>query len=102
MVISGAENIYPIEVENVLATHPAVADCAVIGVPDPPWGEAVQACVVLRPGMPANAEAVAAFCRERIARYKCRRRVVFLDALPRNPSGKVLKNQLRERSQPVD
>ncbi|PZP96626.1 MAG: hypothetical protein DI587_19310 [Variovorax paradoxus] len=102
MAISGGENIYPIEVENVLATHPAVAGCAVIGVPDPTWGEAVQACVVLRPGMPADAEAIATFCRERVARYKCRRRAVFLDALPRNPSGKVLEKQQRERSQPVD
>jgi acyl-CoA synthetase (AMP-forming)/AMP-acid ligase II len=102
MVISGGENIYPIEVENVLATHPAVAGCAVIGVPDPTWGEAVQACVVLRPGMPADAEAIATFCRERVARYKCRRRAVFLDALPHNPSGKVLEKQRRERSQPVD
>jgi acyl-CoA synthetase (AMP-forming)/AMP-acid ligase II len=62
----------------------------------------VQACVVLRPGMPADAEAIATFCRERVARYKCRRRAVFLDALPRNPSGKVLEKQQRERSQPVD
>lgn len=95
MVISGGENIYPIEVENVLATHPGVADCAVIGVPDTTWGEAVLACVVLRPGMQADAEAITAFCRERIARYKCPRHVVFIDALPRNPSGKVLKKLLR-------
>lgn len=97
MVISGGENIYPIEVENVLATHPAVADCAVIGVADATWGEAVQACIVLRPGAQATAAEIMDFCRERIARYKCPRHVVFMDALPRNPSGKVLKKLLRER-----
>ena len=97
MVISGGENIYPIEIENVLATHPAVADCAVIGVADTTWGEAVQACIVLRPGAQATEAEIMDFCRERIARYKCPRRVVFLDALPRNPSGKVLKKMLRER-----
>ena len=97
MVISGGENIYPIEVENVLATHPAVADCAVIGVVDATWGEAVQACIVLRPGARATEAELMDFCRERIARYKCPRHVVFLDALPRNPSGKVLKKLLRER-----
>ena len=97
MIISGGENIYPIEVENVLATHPAVADCAVIGVADTTWGEAVQACIVLRPGSQASAAELMDFCRERIARYKCPRHVLFLDALPRNPSGKVLKKLLRER-----
>lgn len=96
MVISGGENIYPIEIENVLATHPAVADCAVIGIADATWGEAVQACIVLRPGAAVTEAEIMDFCRERIARYKCPRHVVFMDALPRNPSGKVLKRLLRE------
>jgi long-chain acyl-CoA synthetase len=97
MVISGGENIYPIEVENVLAKHPAVADCAVIGIADVKWGEAVQACIVLRPGASATEAELIDYCRERIARYKCPRHVVFLEAMPRNPSGKILKKVLRDQ-----
>ena len=96
MIISGGENIYPAEVENVLVAHPAVADCAVIGVPDEVWGESVKACVVLRPGAQASADELIAFVRERLARYKCPRSVDFHDELPRNPSGKLLKRLLRE------
>jgi acyl-CoA synthetase (AMP-forming)/AMP-acid ligase II len=96
MIISGGENIYPAEVENVLVAHPAVADCAVIGVPDEVWGESVKACVVLRPGARASADELIAFMRERLARYKCPRSVDFHDELPRNPSGKLLKRLLRE------
>ena len=96
MIVSGGENVYPREVEDVLFQHPAVADAAVIGVPDERWGEAVRAVVVLRPGAEASAAALVAFCRGRIADYKRPREVAFLDALPRNPSGKVLKRELRE------
>jgi acyl-CoA synthetase (AMP-forming)/AMP-acid ligase II len=96
MIISGGENIYPAEVENALMKHPAVADVAVIGVPDETWGEAVKACVVLRSGMTATAQEIIAFARERIAHYKCPKSVDFLAALPRNPSGKLLKYQLRK------
>ena len=95
MIISGGENIYPAEVENMLVQHPAIADCAVIGVPDQRWGEAVKACVVLRANRQANEHEVIAFSRERIAHYKCPKSVDFVAMLPRNPSGKILKYQLR-------
>jgi fatty-acyl-CoA synthase len=96
MIISGGENIYPAEVENALASHPAVADYAVIGVPDERWGEAVKACVTLKPGVTATAEEIIRHTRERLAHYKCPKTVDIMEALPRNPSGKVLKRMLRE------
>jgi fatty-acyl-CoA synthase len=96
MIVSGGENVYPREIEEVLFQHPAVADAAVIGVPDERWGESVRAVVVLRPGTDAGAESLMDYCRGRIADYKRPRSVTFLDALPRNPSGKVLKRELRE------
>jgi long-chain acyl-CoA synthetase len=96
MIVSGAENIYPAEVENALFAHPAVGDAAVIGVPDAKWGEAVKAVVVLKPGAQASADELIAHCRTRIAGYKCPKSVDFVDALPRNPSGKVLKKELRK------
>jgi len=96
MIISGGENIYPAEVENALMKHPAVADVAVIGVPDEKWGESVKACVVLKAGASADAAAIIAFAREQIAHYKCPKSIDFLPALPRNPSGKLLKYQLRK------
>ncbi len=96
MIISGGENIYPAEVENVIASHPAVADVAVIGVPDPKWGEAVKACVVLKPGATAGADEIIAFTRGQLAHYKCPKSVDFVTTLPRNPSGKLLKRILRE------
>jgi acyl-CoA synthetase (AMP-forming)/AMP-acid ligase II len=97
MIVSGGENVYPAEVENALAAHPAVADVAVIGVPDERWGEAVKAVVVLRPGASADERELLDFCRDRIASYKRPRSVDFVDALPRNPTGKILKRELRER-----
>jgi acyl-CoA synthetase (AMP-forming)/AMP-acid ligase II len=96
MIVSGGENVYPREVEAVLFQHPALADAAVIGVPDERWGEAVKAVVVLRPGRSASAEEIIEFCKGRLAGYKRPRSVDFVDALPRNPSGKVLKRELRE------
>jgi fatty-acyl-CoA synthase len=96
MIVSGGENIYPAEVENALMLHPAVADGAVIGVPDERWGEAVKAIVVLRPGATPDAAGIVDFVRERIAHYKCPKSVDFVDAIPRNPSGKILKRVLRE------
>jgi acyl-CoA synthetase (AMP-forming)/AMP-acid ligase II len=96
MIISGGENVYPAEVENALAAHPAVSEVAVIGVPDDTWGEAVKACVVLRPGHEPDGQALIDWLRARLAHYKCPKSVDFLPALPRNPSGKVLKRVLRE------
>jgi len=95
MIVSGGENIYPAEVENAVFGHPAVADVAVIGVPDEKWGEAVKAIVVLKPGATATPEEIIAYTRERIAGYKTPRSVDFIAALPRNPSGKVLRRELR-------
>ncbi|HYC00812.1 MAG TPA: long-chain-fatty-acid--CoA ligase [Candidatus Limnocylindrales bacterium] len=97
MIVSGGENVYPREVENVLFEHPAVADAAVLGVPDQKWGEAVKAVVVLRSGATATAEELVEFCRGRLAGYKRPRSVDFVETLPRNPSGKVLKRELREK-----
>ena len=96
MIISGGENIYPAEVEMLLSAHPAVAEVAVIGVPDAKWGETVKACVVVRAGAEASAAELIAYTRERLAHYKCPTSIDFVDALPRNPSGKVLKRVLRE------
>jgi fatty-acyl-CoA synthase len=96
MIISGGENIYPAEVENAVFGHPAVAEVAVIGVPDARWGESVRAIVVRKPGMEVSADEIIAYARERIAAYKAPKAVDFIDTLPRNPSGKILRRQLRE------
>ncbi|MET0659003.1 MAG: long-chain-fatty-acid--CoA ligase [Steroidobacteraceae bacterium] len=95
MIVSGAENVYPIEIERALLEHPQVADVAVIGVPDPRWGEAVKAIVVRRDAAVTAADLIA-FARQRIAAYKVPKSVDFVDTLPRTPAGKVLKRQLRE------
>ena len=97
MYISGGENVYPAEVEKVLAGHPAIAEAAVIGVADERWGEAGRAIVVLRPGAPAEPEEIRAYCAERLAKFKVPASVTFTDVLPRNPTGKLLKAELRER-----
>jgi acyl-CoA synthetase (AMP-forming)/AMP-acid ligase II len=96
MIVSGGENIYPREVEEVLYQHPAVAEAAVIGIPDDKFGEAVKAVVVLRAGGTADADTIMDFCKGRLAGYKRPRSIDFAAALPRNPSGKVLKKDLRE------
>ncbi|HYD09389.1 MAG TPA: fatty acid--CoA ligase [Acidimicrobiales bacterium] len=96
MIVSGGENIYPAEVENVLMAHPDIADVAVIGVPDDKWGEAVKALVVKAEGKDPSPDDIIAFAKERVASYKCPKSVDFIDALPRNPSGKILKRELRE------
>jgi acyl-CoA synthetase (AMP-forming)/AMP-acid ligase II len=97
MIISGGFNVYAREVEDALASHPAVAEAAVIGLPDAQWGEVVAAAVVLREGLEASAEALAAHCGERIAGYKKPRRIAFVAELPRNLASKVLKGELGER-----
>ena len=96
MIVTGGENVYPAEVENALFGAPGVADAAVIGVPDEKWGEAVKAIVVPKPGEQPDAEAIIAHCRAKIAGYKVPKSVDFTDALPRNPSGKVLRRELRK------
>jgi len=95
MIISGGFNIYPFEIEQVLFTHPAVQDCAAIGVPDEKWGEAVKACVQLKPGAAASAGELIQLCKARLGSMKAPKSVDFLDQLPRSPVGKVLKRELR-------
>jgi acyl-CoA synthetase (AMP-forming)/AMP-acid ligase II len=96
MIVSGGENIYPAEVESALFGHPAVADVAVIGVPDERWGEAVKAVVVRKAGVQVTAGELIDWARERIAGYKLPKSVDFVEALPRNPTGKILKRELRK------
>jgi acyl-CoA synthetase (AMP-forming)/AMP-acid ligase II len=96
MIVTGAENVYPIEVESALAEHPDVADVAVIGVPDETWGETVKAIVVRRPGSTLTGDELLSWAKDRIAGFKRPRSVDFADELPRNPSGKLLKRVLRE------
>lgn len=96
MIVSGGENVYPAEVENAIQGCPGVADVAVIGVPDDKWGEAVKALIVASPDLTPDPDAVIGWARERIAAYKLPKSVDFIDALPRNPSGKVLRRELRQ------
>jgi acyl-CoA synthetase (AMP-forming)/AMP-acid ligase II len=96
MIVSGGENIYPAEIERVLAEHPDVADVAVIGVPDERWGEVPKAIVVAAPGVELDGEALLTYCRERLAAFKCPKSVETRDELPRNLTGKVLKKELRK------
>ena len=96
MIITGGENIYPREVEEVLYCHPQVLEAAVIGLPDPLWGEKVHAVVAPKAGAELTGEEIIEFCRDRIASFKKPKSVSFMERLPRNPAGKVLKNVLRE------
>jgi acyl-CoA synthetase (AMP-forming)/AMP-acid ligase II len=96
MIVSGGENVYPAEVEGVLAGHPQVADVAVIGVPDDKWGETVKALIVPKPGTEPDADEIVDWAKERLAGYKRPRSVDFVQSIPRNPSGKILKRELRE------
>ncbi|MGO9496033.1 MAG: long-chain-fatty-acid--CoA ligase [Solirubrobacteraceae bacterium] len=97
MIVSGGENVYPIEVEEAISQHPGVADVAVIGVPDERWGETVMALVIRAPGSTVERDELVAFVRERLAGYKLPRSVEFVGELPRSPAGKVLKRDLRAR-----
>jgi fatty-acyl-CoA synthase len=96
MVISGGVNIYPREIEDHLSSHPAVLECAVIGVPDPEWGETLRAFIVIRDGARLTETEVIDYCRKELADYKRPRKVTFMAELPRNPTGKILKRELRE------
>ncbi len=99
MIITGGVNVYPQEIEAVLVEHPAVADVAVIGLPDDEWGESIVAVVEPAAGHVADAalaDDLLALCRDRLAKYKCPKRVEFRDALPRTDAGKLYKRQLRD------
>jgi long-chain acyl-CoA synthetase len=95
MIVSGGENIYPAEIENILMSHPAVADVAVIGIPSEQWGESPHAVVVAAADAEPDADDLLAYARERLAGFKVPRSVEFVEAIPRNPSGKMLKRELR-------
>jgi acyl-CoA synthetase (AMP-forming)/AMP-acid ligase II len=97
MIVTGGENVYSTEVENTLYQHPAVLECAVVGVPDEKWGEAVQGIVVLKPAAQVTEEELIRFCKERIARYKAPKSIDFISALPKTGSGKIEKKILRDQ-----
>ena len=94
MFISGGENVYPVEIEKVLYQHPAVAQCAVVPMPDPQWGEVGRAVVALRPGATASEAELLEHCRAHLARYKLPKRIELRDSLPLSPAGKILKRAL--------
>ena len=97
MIISGGENVYSVEVENCIALHPAVTQCAVIGIPNDKWGETVHAVVMRKPGLAVTGDELIAFCKEQIAGYKCPRSVHVQDEmLPVSGAGKILKRELRK------
>lgn len=97
MIISGGFNVYPSEVEQVIWSHPAVQDCAVIGVPDEKWGEAVKAVVELSAGYSMSAEEIISMCKDKLGSVKTPKSVDFVSSLPRSSIGKVLKKDLRAR-----
>jgi acyl-CoA synthetase (AMP-forming)/AMP-acid ligase II len=97
MIISGGENIYPTEIDDLLSEHPKILQAAVVGVPDEKWGEAVKAVAVLKPGEQLSESEVIAYCKAHLAGYKCPRSVDFIDSLPMNPTGKILKREIREK-----
>ena len=95
MIVSGGENIYPAEVENALMSNPEIIDAAVIGIPDEKWGESVKGFVVLKDGAELSEVDIISYVKSQIAGYKCPKSINFIDMLPRNPSGKVLRRELR-------
>jgi acyl-CoA synthetase (AMP-forming)/AMP-acid ligase II len=97
MIISGGENIYPREIEEALLWHPKISEAAVVGKPDEKWGESVNAFIVMATGATMTAEEVLAHCQEHLAKYKIPRTVKFMESLPRNASGKVLKRELANK-----
>ena len=101
MILTGGENVYSTEVENILYSHPSVLEAAVIGIPDAKWGEAVAAFVVLKPGKTAMEQEIIAHCKKNLAHYKAPKMVQFLDALPKTGSGKIYKKGPREFQSPA-
>jgi acyl-CoA synthetase (AMP-forming)/AMP-acid ligase II len=97
MIISGGFNVFPNEIEQVLSTHPAVQECAVIGVPDEKWGEAVKAVVQLKPGQNCTGEELQALVKETLGSVKSPKSVDFVEQLPRSPVGKILKAEIRKQ-----
>jgi long-chain acyl-CoA synthetase len=97
MILTGGENVYSREVEEVIYTHPAVSEAAIIGLPDPTWGENVTAVIVLKPGMSATEADIITAVRDRLAGYKKPKKVIFIDEMPKTVSGKIIKKDLRER-----
>ncbi|MGD9074714.1 MAG: hypothetical protein PVJ69_05850, partial [Desulfobacteraceae bacterium] len=95
MIVTGGENVYSREVEDVLYMHPAIAEVAVIGIPDPTWVERVHAVVVLKPDATSTEKDIIAFCKEHLASYKAPKSLEFLESLPKNPQGKILKKEIR-------
>ena len=96
MIVSGGENIYPAEVENALMSHEEILDAAVVGIPDKKWGETVKGFVVLLDSSSLDEEQIISYTRTQIAGYKCPRSINFIPELPRNPSGKILRRELRD------
>ncbi|MEZ4515721.1 MAG: AMP-binding protein [Chloroflexota bacterium] len=101
MIISGGENVYPAEVESVMHAHPAVAEAALVGIPDEKWGEVGWAFIVVKPGRVLTEDELIAFCRERLAKFKLPKAVIFLDALPKTGANKIDKKLLAEQHQPA-
>jgi acyl-CoA synthetase (AMP-forming)/AMP-acid ligase II len=97
MIVTGGENVYPREVEEVLYRHPAVGEAAVVGVPDELWIEWVHAEVVLKQGRHATGDEIIEFCKQHLAHYKAPKSVEFVESLPKNPQGKILKRELRKK-----
>jgi acyl-CoA synthetase (AMP-forming)/AMP-acid ligase II len=95
MIVTGGENVYSREVEDVLYRHPAIAEVAVIGIPDPSWVERVHAVAVLKPNAMATESEIIGFCKEHLASYKAPKSVEFVETLPKNPQGKILKKEIR-------
>ena len=99
MIISGGANIYPAEIENILITHPSVADCSVFGIPNDEWGEEVKAAVQLTPTDQQSAQLhdeILAYCAERLAKMKLPKSIDYMEVLPRDPNGKLYKRKLRD------
>ena len=97
MIISGGINVYPREIEELLHTHPSVAEAAIVGLPDDRWGERVVAFVVTEPNQESDEQALLDFCAQGLTKHKVPKQVVFIDQIPRNPSGKILKRVLRDQ-----